>query len=186
MKTLHSDPSKVWTLKEFLLLEETNRPCELINGELIMSPTRSPNHQEISGLLYILFTSAASVAGGKVYYSPIGLFINQHNLFEPDILYLSPKKLSFITRRGIEGPPDLVVEILSPFNSRTDKGIKKKTYLEFGVGEYWIVDPFEKNITVYTPSSGKDVPLRTFTGKDKVSTLMLPTLTFDLDKIFPI
>jgi Uma2 family endonuclease len=79
----------------------------------------------------------------------------------------------------------LVVEILSPFNSRTDKVTKKNTYLEFGVNEYWIVDPFEKNIMVYTPSSGQNAPSHTFTGKDKVSSPNFPTLTFDLDKIFP-
>lgn len=150
-----------------------------------MSPVPSPNHQEISGLLHVLFFNAAAAIGGKVYYSPIGLFVNQRNYFEPDILYISPKKLSFITQRGIEGPPDLVVEILSPFNSRTDKVTKKNTYVEFGVNEYWIVDPFQKSITVYTPPSGKDTPLHIFTGKDEVNSLSLPALTFNLDKIFP-
>jgi len=80
------------------------------------------------------------------------------------------KKISFITQRGIEGPPDLIVEILSPFNSRTDMVTKKNTDLEFGVNEYWIVDPFQKNITVYTQSSGQNVPSHVFTGKDKVSS----------------
>ena len=111
---------------------------------------------------------------------------NQRNSFEPDILYISPKKISFITQRGIEGPPDLIVEILSPFNSRTDMVTKKNTDLEFGVNEYWIVDPFQKNITVYTQSSGQNVPSHVFTGKDKVSSPSLSTLTFDLDRIFPV
>ena len=186
MKTLHSNPSKILTLEEFLQLEETTHPCELINGELIMSPVPSPNHQEVSGLLYVLFFNAAAASGGKVYYSPIGLFVNQHNYFEPDILYISPEKRSFITQRGIEGPPDLVVEILSPFNSRTDKVTKKNTYLEFGVSEYWIVDPVQKNITVYTQLSGKNAPSHVFAGKDRVSSPNLSTLTFDLDKIFPV
>lgn len=185
MKTLHSDPSKIMTLEEFLQLEETTHPCELINGELIMSPVPSPNHQEVSGLLYVLFFNAARATGGKVYFSPIGLFVNQRNYFEPDILYVSPKKLSLITQRGVEGPPDLVVEILSPFNSRTDRVIKKNTYLEFGVDEYWIVDPFHKNITVYTQSSGQNAPSHIFAGKDRVSSPNLATLAFDVDTIFP-
>lgn len=183
MKTLHPDSSKIWTLEEFLQLEEVNHPCELINGKLFESPALPPYHQEIAGRLFVLLFDAASATDSEAYYS-LSLFIDKCNVFQPDILYLSPEKRSFISERGIEGPPDLVVEVLSPVHSQNDKGIKKKTYLEFGVNEYWIVDPFQKNITVYTQSSGQNVPSHIFSGKDSVSTPYLSTLTFNLDKIF--
>jgi Uma2 family endonuclease len=88
IKALQSNPSRILTLEEFLQLEETTHPCELINGELIMSPVPSPIHQEVAGLLHVLFFNAAAVAGGKVYHA-IGLFINQHNCLEPDLVYIS-------------------------------------------------------------------------------------------------
>jgi Uma2 family endonuclease len=184
MKTLHSNPSKILTLEEFLQLEETNTPCELINGELIMSPSPTFEHQTILGRLYVLFFHAAEATGGTACLSPFDLHIDEHNVFQPDLMYLSPEKKSFIKARSVKGPPDIALEILSPSNSRTDKVTKKNTYLEFGVNEYWIVDPFQKNITVYTQSSGKNLPSHIFTGKDSVGSPNLPTLTFNLDKVF--
>lgn len=185
MKTLHSDPSKIWTVEKYLQLEETKTPCELIHGELIMSPRPTTFHQRVLALLCAQFENAAASVGGMVFPSLTGVYIDKHNVFEPDILYVSPERTSFITMQGIMGPPDLVVEILSPSNSRRDKGVKKQGYLAFGVLEYWIVDPIAKSIFVYTPVTGEDTPLHTFTGDDIVSAITLPTLTFALNKIFP-
>jgi len=77
MKTLHSDLSKVWTLEEFIQLEETKTPCELVHVELIMSPRPTTFHQEVSGLLYMLLSNATSSVGGKVFL-PIGVYIDKH------------------------------------------------------------------------------------------------------------
>lgn len=54
-----------------------------------------------------------------------------------------------MTNRGVEGPPDLIVEIISPSNSYTDRYEKKTAYQKFGITEYWIVDPGNKTLEVY-------------------------------------
>jgi Uma2 family endonuclease len=185
MKTLHSDPSKIWTLEEFLQLEETNTPCELINGELIMSPTPTFLHQTILGRLYVLFFHAAESTGGTACFSPFDLCIDERNVFQPDLMYLSPEKKSFITPRSIKGPPDIAVEILSPSNRHNDTGRKKKGYLRLGVSEYWIIDPPHKNISIFTPASGGEIPIHVFAGNDEVTSLVFPTLKFRADTIFP-
>jgi Uma2 family endonuclease len=63
-----------------------------------------------------------------------------------------------LTERGIEGPPDLVVEVLSPSTAARDRGIKLERYRHFGVPEYWLVDPEENTIDVWTLAQGSREP----------------------------
>ncbi|MBY0435809.1 MAG: Uma2 family endonuclease, partial [Cyclobacteriaceae bacterium] len=90
----------------------------------------------------------------------------------------------FITTRGIEGPPLIVVEIISPTNSYTDRNQKKKRYLEFGIGEYWIIDPANKTLEIYTPASGEEVPVVYLAGKGEVQSTVVKGLSINLKDIF--
>jgi len=184
MKTLTIDRSKVWTVEEYLQLEEINTPCELINGELFMSPSPNPFHQEVVSNLNDFLKRAAKLVEGKVYFSPIDLYIDNRNVFQPDILFLSKEKLAFITQRGIEGPPDLVVEVISPSNIFVDRNTKKNSYLIFGVREYWIVDPANKTLEIYTPENGKDNPSLYLVEEGEVISSVLTNLRFNLKAIF--
>src|SRR6184192_1260437 len=139
MNAITIDRSKEWTVTDFLLLGEIKTPCELINGELISSPAPSPKHQKISRKLFRIIDKATE-GMGELFYSPIDLFINEQNVFQPDLIYLVEGIEKFVTDRSIEGPADLIVEIISPFNGYTDRNKKKSVYLKFGVKEYWIVD----------------------------------------------
>jgi Uma2 family endonuclease len=176
------DKTKVWTVDDYLLLGEMNSPCQLINGELIMSPSPSPRHQLILQQLFRMLDKAKGK--GVLFVAPLDLYIDKKNVFQPDLLYLSEQNKKFITERGIEGPPDLIVEIISPSNSYTDRNIKKKTYLNFGVQEYWIVDPGNKTIEAYTPETGLDSPLLYLAEEGAVTSQVLPVLNFNLTDIF--
>lgn len=145
MNRLTIDKTKDWTVEDYLLLGEIKTPCQLINGELIMSPVPKPNHQKVSRRLFKLIDKATA-GKGELFYAPVDLYIDNKNVFQPDLVYLSSKHTASLTERGIEGPVDLVVEIISPSNSYTDRNQKKKKYLEFGVSEYWIVDPANETI----------------------------------------
>lgn len=68
---------------------------------------------------------------------------------EPDLLFVATSRASIITENNIQGPPDLVVEILSESTRRTDEIIKRKLYERYGVPEYWIVDPELNTVKVY-------------------------------------
>ena len=67
----------------------------------------------------------------------------------PDLVYVSNQRVALLTERAIEGPPDLVVEILSPTTERRDRGAKMKLYARFGVDHYWLVDTIEKTVDAY-------------------------------------
>jgi Uma2 family endonuclease len=184
MKTTVIDRSKSWTVEDYLLLGELSTPCELINGELVMSPSPSPYHQTISSNLNDVLKTEAKKIGGLVFFSPIDLYIDQKNVFQPDLVYVAPENKHIITGRGIEGVPDLIVEIISPSNIFTDRNRKKKIYLQIGVKEYWIVDPAHKTLEIYTPTSDTDIPQLYLVEEGKVNSIVLPNLKFDLREIF--
>ena len=110
--------------------------------------------------------------------------MDDRNVFQPDLVFLSDNNKKFLTERGIEGPPDLVVEIISPSNSYTDRNQKKNSYLQFGIREYWIVDPGNETIEIYTPEGGLDVPVFFASIEGEVSSAILKGRTFNLKEIF--
>lgn len=123
---------------------------ELIDGVAFdMAPTLSLAHQEISMSLAVSFHQAITEAmtkhdGGscKVFAAPTDVFLFPTTVVQPDLLVVcDPAKLS---ERGIEGAPDLVVEILSPATANKDWTTKRWQYEAAGVPEYLIVDPIEK------------------------------------------
>ncbi|MBI4493630.1 MAG: Uma2 family endonuclease [Chloroflexi bacterium] len=123
---------------------------EVIDGELYMTPSPSWGHQEVLGNLYLF------VAGwvrqhrlGKVVEAPVGVVLDDENGVQPDLVYVSRERLGIISHRGVEGPPDLVVEVLSPSTEARDRGIKLRRYAAAGIPHYWIVDPEARTIESY-------------------------------------
>lgn len=185
MQTATIDRSKNWTIADYLLLGEMNTPCQLINGDLIMSPAPNPQHQDVLSNLNDFLKSAAKLVGGKVHFTPIDLYINNKNVLQPDLLFLSKSNRSFVTKRGIEGPPEIIIEIISPSNIFTDRNTKKKIYLDFGVTEYWIVDPGNRTLEIYlNTQSNPDVPHLYLAEEGTVTSTVLTSLTFDLKEVF--
>ena len=122
---------------------------ELLNGELIMSPSPREIHQYISGNLHLVlgaFVRDRSL--GRVYHAPFDVVLSDTDVVQPDLLFVSTERADIITADNIQGAPDLVVEILSPATAERDRTIKLDLYAQHGVKEYWIVDPDAKTITV--------------------------------------
>ena len=149
-----------------------------------MSPSPSPYHQRISRMLFNKLFNASEPLG-EVFYAPIDLFIDQKNVFQPDLVYISSEKADIISKRGIEGTPDLIVEILSPSNIFTDRNQKKTIYQKMGVKEYWIVDPANKTLEIYRHNQiDLDTPSLYLAGEGEVTSQVLTNLRFDLKEIF--
>ena len=94
---------------------------------------------------------------GKCYAAPIDVFFDKYNNTQPDILFIKKERQFIVTRDGIEGRPDLIVEILSPSTHKNDRISKKALYLKLGVMEYWIVDPIYQSVEVYLLEDDKYV-----------------------------
>jgi Uma2 family endonuclease len=150
-----------WTYPEFARLpSEGSTRYEVIAGELVVTPGPSPRHQEIAMRLSARLHDFVDGHGlGAVYPGPIDvLFAEEGDYVEPDIVFVRQDHRRYLTDRGIEGPPDLIVEILSPSTAARDRGIKLGRYRHFGVPEYWVVDPDARAIEVWRLAEGAVEP----------------------------
>ena len=114
-------------------------PIELIRGRFVVSPCPVPRHQVIVVLLSELFLQIARKSGGIVMCAPMDVVLSDDTIVQPDLLYIS-KDRRHIVKNRVEGPPDLVIEIISG-TARRDRVEKLDLYAKYGVAEYWIVDP---------------------------------------------
>jgi Uma2 family endonuclease len=183
MQTATIDRTKEWTVEDFLRLEESNLPCELINGELFMSPAPSLTHQVVSSNLNDILKAYAKKIGGFVAYSPFDVYLDNKNVFQPDLLLVRKQNLAIITERGLQGAPDLAVEIISPSNAFKDRNQKRRLYQKFGVKEYWIVDPGNRTLEIYDFSSD-ETPILYLVGEGEVTSSLLPGLSFSFADLF--
>jgi len=91
---------------------------------------------------------------------------------------------SKLDEQGCNGAPDLIVEILSPSNSKYDLNTKFDLYEEAGVLEYWIVNPMEKTILVYSLKDGKYYGLSPKTEDNEIASILFPEMKFHLEEVF--
>lgn len=184
MQTTKIDRSREWTVDDYLMLGEMNTPCQLINGELIMSPSPTPLHQRVLRTLFKRL-DASIPDGGEVFFAPLDLYVDAKNVLQPDLIYISKEKKNIISQRGVEGAPDIIVEIISPSNVFTDRNTRKTIYKRIGVVEYWIIDPANKTLEIYLHDQpNPDVPHLYLAGEGKVTSVVLPSLEFDLKTVF--
>lgn len=119
--------------------------AQLINNQIYMSPAPNVKHQILLAEIFnSLFNYVKSKKLGTVLTSPFDVFLNQKNVYQPDIIFISNQNMEGLKDDGFHGAPDLIIEILSPASIKFDKGFKKDEYEKSGVAEYWIVDPVTK------------------------------------------
>jgi Uma2 family endonuclease len=132
---------------------DDGRRYELVQGDLFVTPSPSPVHQRVSRRLQRQLEDYFHDRSiGEVFNAPIDLILTNHDVFVPDLVVVSEPQQ--ITQRGIEGPPLLVVEILSPSTRTQDRGTKARRYAGLGVEQFWIVDPVEKRIECHRLTEG--------------------------------
>lgn len=145
----HIIEEKKWTYEDYLNLADDKR-YEILGGRLsMMVPAPEFNHQLISARLQFLIMRFVEKKGlGYVVDAPTDVVLDEVNVVQPDILFISRENKDIIKKKGLFGPPDLVVEIVSPSTQYRDVYEKKDLYAWFQVKEYWIVNPYMKCIEV--------------------------------------
>lgn len=128
---------------------------EFINGEIYILGSPSITHQEILGQLHVIFRSYLEGKTCKVFFAPFDVHFRKKDIPEPDVmqpdLFIVCDLEGNVTEQGrYMGTPTLVVEILSPLTRTKDMIDKLNTYRLSRVKEYWIVDPRQKNIIIYS------------------------------------
>ena len=141
---------KKYTYADYIKTPD-DKQYELIEGDLLMTPSPAPNHQRISRKLgFVLEEFVTQNSLGEIFYAPCDVYLDEENVVQPDILFISQSRLAIIGEKNIQGAPDLAIEIVSESSAYRDMVRKKRLYAGFGVKEYWIVIPDGKVIEIYT------------------------------------
>jgi len=160
------------TYREFCEVPEDGKRHELIEGEHIVTPAPNPWHQTVSRRLQFTLMQQLELPGiAYVFNAPVDVILSDEDVFEPDLVVFRTSSRRMITKRGIEGRPDLVVEIFSPSTKSQDRYLKGTAYAHWKIPEYWLVDPDHGWVEVYRLEGN-----RYHLGEryDRVSTLASP------------
>ncbi|GAA0368241.1 Uma2 family endonuclease [Bacillus horti] len=137
------------TYHDYANLSNDGNNYELVDGALeLMTPSPTPKHQLVSFYMQKVLTDSC-LSYYIVLSSPVDLILSDTEVRQPDLVMVHRDRISMISKRGIEGVPDLVVEILSPHSVKRDKQSKLKSYAKHQIPEYWIVDPANEALEQY-------------------------------------
>lgn len=183
------DPNGTYTYADYMLWQFSER-VELLRGKIRQMAAPSRKHQGVSQNLSVLLGTALWKSPCKVYVAPFDVRLTRmrddkevKTVVQPDLCVIcDPSKLD---DRGCNGAPDLIIEILSPGNSRTEMKDKFELYQEAGVLEYWVVSPIEKTIQVWTlDEQGIYISRQPKVEGDMVTTPIISNLAVDVTEVF--
>lgn len=182
------DLDRFYTYWDYLKWSFLDR-VELIKGRVVkMSPAPSRNHQLVVRVVNRYFDQYFINKPCGLFYAPFDVRLpvpgakKDSTVVQPDLTVICD--LSMVDERGCFGVPDILVEILSPGNSRHDMNVKFKLYEAAGVKEYWIIQPQERSILIYVLENKKYRGLPPFTEGTEASSCLFPDLKMPLDAVF--
>jgi Uma2 family endonuclease len=182
------DLTKQYSYSDYLLWQFQER-VELIKGFIMkMSPAPSMIHQRISNNLTGSFYENFKRKPCNVFAAPFDVRLpipsakKDSTVVQPDLCIICDE--SKLDKRGCNGTPDLMVEIISPNNSKHDVHTKFNLYQEAGVKEYWIIEPFDKIILVYTLINGEFIGLKPQVEGENIKSPLFPELDIAIEDVF--
>ncbi|MFD0673753.1 Uma2 family endonuclease [Cohnella sp. GCM10027633] len=172
------------TYEAYASLPDDGRRYEVLDGALeAMSPSPTANHQSVSMDLVLRLQRCKS--DYFILAAPLDVILSRTNVLQPDLLLIHRSRADIVTKRGVEGAPDLVVEILSPSSRARDKVRKMKIYAKHGVPEYWVIEIDSRTLERYVlAATGYYELTELFESGDTVSSDKLPCASFPLDDLF--
>jgi Uma2 family endonuclease len=184
------DPSLTYTYADYLKWNYEER-LELFRGKVF--PLSAPNtkHQIVSGNLFANFHHFLIRHNCKVFSAPFDVRLPVRNkrkdneittVVQPDVCVICDE--TKIDERGCCGSPDLVIEILSPGNTKKELQLKHELYEEAGVIEYWIVYPVEESVAVFVLSDGKFSGAKIYPSGARIQSIAVEGLSINLNDIF--
>ncbi len=177
------------TLNEFYnLRENSNQIMEYIDGVIFMSPSPSTKHQRISGRLYVQLFHILEGSDCEVFHAPFDIELTDETMTDtkivvPDLSVICDK--NGLTDEKYIGVPSIIIEIVSPSNQSHDLVFKLNLYMQYGVKEYWIVNPILNTIQLYNLDEQGQYELRDLAKeKGQIHSTIFPTFIVDTEKIF--
>jgi Uma2 family endonuclease len=167
------------TYDDLLGMPDDNLRREILDGELVVTPSPSVIHQRVSKRLQRQLERYFEEGGlGEVFQAPLDVILGPHDVVVPDLLVVTDPATA--SQRAIETPPTLVVEILSPSTAARDRTQKAARYAASGVAHYWIVDTESRRIKCFRLEVGAYAVAVEAEGDATLEHPDLPGLTIDL------
>lgn len=143
-------PDQIMSFEDYMAWGDEDVRSELVDGKvLIMSPI-SLKHQQIASFLDNILTIYTQTTNtGEVLTAPFAMRLGTRTVREPDLLFISRKNLNRLTNTYLNGPADIVIEIISPESIGRDRGDKFVEYESAGIPEYWLIDPIRQQVEFY-------------------------------------
>jgi Uma2 family endonuclease len=174
------------TYADYLNWEGPER-YQLINGEVFMMASPTVAHQAILVEIVTQFNIWLRGKPCRVFVAPLDvrLFPEDDNsddtVVQPDLLVVCDR--TKLAKGSVNGPPDLVLEIMSPSTSRKENILKFEAYLNAAVGEYWVIEPEQKLAEVYVYEDGHFIS-SCYKGDAVISSTVLPGLSVELKTVW--
>jgi Uma2 family endonuclease len=180
-------PQGLWTEADYLRLPHNPRVVELYSGRLIIHQPKPPDHQRIAGdLAFALDQFVDRAKLGEVLFAPIAVRLRLNQLRMPDVVFIARQHRDRKRKHWIEGPPDWVAEVISPDTRATDEVEKLADYAAAAIPEYWLVDPEQQTVRVYTlnPDLPEYILSGAYTRADSARSVVLPAFEIPLSQLF--
>jgi Uma2 family endonuclease len=181
------DEKKLHTYQDWLTWDGT---WELINGKAYnMSPAPTPLHQFIVGELHFALRTFFQNRSCYVFVAPFDVFFSESENYQlpdqvtqPDLSVVCSKDQ--ISKKGCQGAPTLIIEVLSPSTALKDFNEKFNLYQKYGVQEYWIIDPGNQTVHVCTLQDGSYAIRNLYTEQDTIHSLVFKDLQVPMNRLF--
>jgi Uma2 family endonuclease len=171
------------TYDDYAAIPSDGRIYQIVDGEVYVTPAPSPLHQRASKRLQRQLEGYFESTGrAEVFNAPIDLILSDSDIMQPDIVVVADA--SSVTRRGIEAPPLLVVEVVSPSTEKYDRQIKARRLAALKVPHYWVLDPDLRRLECYRNVDGTFVESAAGAGAERMLSPDFEGLTIDLAAIW--
>lgn len=157
---------------------------ELIDGELMMSPSPKRAHQRNQMKLGSRMSFFVEEKDLGEMYSDFDVVLSNTDTVRPDLIFIAKDRLHIITADNVQGAPDLVVEIRSESTARYDWTVKRELYARHGVKEYWLVDPEAATVAVLLLDGGALKVAGVYGEKDTLVSAMIDGFSIALADVF--
>ena len=176
-----------YTYEDYLLIpEEPGYRFEILEGDLVKEPSPSTQHQRVLRELgwRLMDYFERTDPEGELFFAPLDVTLTAANVLQPDILFVSGTRREIIRETRIDGPCDLVIEIMSPANRRKDRLQKMEIYRQAGIPHYWLADPEENTLEAFMLKEGYYTLAAAGEPGDQFTHPAFPGLELDLARIF--
>lgn len=178
-----------YTYEDYLLIpDEPGYRYEVLEGFLVKEPSPVEIHQRVCRELFIgLYNFLIKFdPSGELFFAPLDVTLGSRTVVQPDILFISGARYKELMHdeRRVDGPCDLVVEIMSPSNRRKDRLRKMEIYRKAGIPHYWLADPEESTLEAFSLRDGTYAMMAGGGPGDKFAHPDFPGLDLNLEKIF--